>query len=502
MSKLNRREFLKMAGGMLALSTLGFRGCGPQKTQTRQATQKQMYLEPQEYAVLDEMFRTHMKYFLSPEVITVFGFPMTAYKVGNRARFGYSNPTEWGYAWQAWIAAAERGIIPKADVASRLKQALTTLEGLQQNPGENHQGLPYPFYKMTTPDGKDLSAPYHDPYPEIPSGDNALLYASLLIVEGWGRKIEDQVLWEQADRIRKHMNFRGFLRQKGSFLYLAHTLNAETGRLSPSNWDIYADEGGVVTWVAYLSESISFEEYKTLTECQHRRSASWTSCTGEKYTVKEAAWFNAMFTWSVRSLAGFPIGSFDVPEGTKSLYSKESLVPTAQAHLAYGDCVGVDHPAFSDAMSQAENGKGLVGWIQGWFIPPNLAGQVGIAPRHVVPHAFFVPFNALPDLPPETRARLVAEIVELKEDRAGYYHNSGLYPFGFEVIASPHKDDMNYKGADDGRNVFETLSESYTVLSLFNALQLSDGKPTFHSFAAEVPGYEDKVREVLRYLYP
>jgi hypothetical protein len=151
-------------------------------------------------------------------------------------------------------------------------------------------------------------------------------------------------------------------------------------------------------------------------------------------------------------------------------------------------------------MSQAENGKGLVGWIQGWFIPPNLAGRVGTTPRHAVPHALFVPFNALPDLPSETRARLIAEIMELKEDEAGYFHDSGAYPFGFEVIASPYKDDLDYQGADDGRNVFETLSEAYTLLSLFNALQLNEGGPTFYSFAAEVPSYEEKVREVLQYL--
>ena len=476
--------------------------CQPEKQAEVGNGKQRSYLKSEEYTVVDEMFRVHMNFFLSPEVITAFGFPMTAYKVGSRARFGYSNPTEWGYAWEAWIAAAERGIVPKSEVVIRLKKGLSTLETIQKSPDENYQGLPYPYYKMTTPEGKDLLTPHRDPNPNIPSGDNALLYASLVIVEGWGRKVGDADLWKLAKRIRERMNFRMFLRQQGSCLYLAHTLNADTGKLSPSNWDILADEGGVVTWIAYLSNSVNFDEYKQLTKCQHRRSASWTSCDGKAYSVKEAAWFNTMFTWSVRSLAGFPIGSFDAPEDAPSLYSKESLVPTVQAHLAYGDCIGVDHPAFSAAMSQAEDGKGLVGWIQDWVIPPNLAGRVGTTPRHAVPHALFVPFNALPDLPPEMRARLIAEIIELKEDKAEYYHNSGAYPFGFEVIASPYKDNLDYQGADDGRNIFETLSEAYTVLSLFNALQLSDGKPTFHAIAAEVPGQEEKLREVFQYLYP
>lgn len=469
---------------------------------TSTASQSPRFLAPEEYAVLDEMFRTHVNYFLSPEVITGFGFPMTAYKLGNRARFGYSNPTEWGYAWQAWIAAAERGLITRGEAVASLKHALGVLDQLQQEPSQSYHGFPYPFYKMTDPEGRDLFAPYRDPDPNIPSGDNALLYASLVIVEGWARRFGEEELWPIAARIRGRMDFRIFLRQEGRNLYIAHTLNAQTGILSKSNWDIYADEGGVVAWIAYLSESISLDEYAWLTDCQHRRPASWTSCGGEIYTVAEAAWFNAMFTWAVRSLAGFPIGDFDAPTGARSPYSRESLVPAAQTHLAYGDCWGVDHPAFSDAMSQAERGKGLVGWIQGWFVPPNLQDRVGWPPEHAVPHALFVPFNASPNLPDETRARLVAEILELKYDKAGYYHDAEPYPFGFEVIASPYADDLDYAGADDGRNVFETLSHAYIVLSLFNALQLSDGGPTFTSFAAEVPGYAEAVRTALRFLYP
>ena len=452
--------------------------------------------------MLEEMFRIHMTYFLSSEIITAFGFPMTAYKVGNRARFGYSNPTEWGYAWQAWIAAAERGVITRAQAVDRLEQALRVLDALQRDPHQSYQGFPYPFYKMTDSEGNDLIAPYRDPDPHIPSGDNALLYASLVIIEGWARRQGDEELETLAHQIRTRMNFRIFLRQGTYALFLAHTLNADRGTLSTSNWDIFADEGGVVAWIAFLSGSVTPAEYLWLTESQHHRSASWTSCEGETFTVREAAWFNAMFPWAVRSLAGFPIGEFDSPPEIANPFSKESFVPAVQAHLAYGDCLGVDHPAFSDAMSQAERGRGLVGWIQGWYIPPNLQDYDWGRPHHAVPHALFVPFNALPDLPQPVKERLIAEILELKVDKAGYYHDSGLYPFGFEVIANPYKDDLDYQGADDGRGVFETLSHAYTVLSLFNALQLSDGGPTFVSFASEVPDYLEQLRMALRLVYP
>lgn len=502
MDELTRRQFLKAVGLIFALNPVTEWGCRSLSGGLHQMSSENLGLKSEEQRVLDEMFRCHLNYFLSPEVITDFGFPLTAYKVGNRARFGYSNPTEWGYAWQAWIAAAERGIITKSELVNKLGKALSTLDELQQTPKESYREFPYPFYKMIDPDGEDLPAPYHDPNPNIPSGDNALLYASLLIVEGWSRRCSQLGLAKTAKKIRERMDFRPFLTRRGSDLFLAHTLNADSGIPSSSVWDIFADEGGVVSWVGYLSGSIDFEEYMEITNSQHRHSANWVSCRGERHTVNEAAWFNMMFTWAVRSLAGFPIGTFDTPSGYSSSYSARSLVPTTKAHLAYGDCEGVDHPAFSAAMSQAENGKGLVGWVQNWFIPPNLPGRVGDTPNHSVPHALFVPFNALPDLTPELQARLVSEITKLKEDKAQYYHDSEPHPYGFEVITSPYKDDLTYSGADDGRKNFETLSEAYTVLSLFNALQLHDGESTFCHLAAEVPGYLEKLRKVLGFLYP
>jgi hypothetical protein len=139
----------------------------------------------------------------------------------------------------------------------------------------------------------------------------------------------------------------------------------------------------------------------------------------------------------------------------------------------------------------------------GRFTPPNLEGIVPTAPpEHIVPYAFFIPFNAGPDLDPSTIERLISLIEDLQEDLAGYYHDSGPYPFGFEILASPYADDVGYSGADDGRNIFETLGHSYTVLSLFNGLQLDDGAPAFCWYAGHVPGYGGKVAEVMEFLYP
>lgn len=461
------------------------------------------YLTPGQYATLDELFQVHINYFLNPLVITSSGLPVTAYKVGDRARFGYSNPAEWGYALQAWIAAAERGIISQSDAVRKISTSLTTMQALQQDPAENYQGLFYPFYTLTDPSGDDLPVPVHDTlgptWHLIPSGDLALLYASLLVTQGWANDIGNAALGAQAGFVKDNFDFRMFLFQENGGTYLAHQIDAHTGERLQSRWDIFADEGGVVTWNAYFSGSVTFDEFMALTGSQLRGAASWQSCSNETISIREASWFTAMFPLGARSLAGFSTGQFDSPAGSLSRYNQYSLVPAVIAHLAYGDCLGVDHPAFSDAMSQADGGQGIVGR----YTPPNLAGIAPAnPPEHAMPHAFFIPFNAGSDLPPAIVTRLIAEIVELKSDQAGYYHDSGPNPFGFEVIASPYKDDLTYAGADDGRPVFETLSQAYILLSLFNGLQLHDGKETFYTFAAHLPGYADQLSEVLRYLYP
>ena len=453
--------------------------------------------------LLEQLFGTHMNYFLSDEVIPSHGIPCTAYEVGDRARFGYSNPTEWGYAMQAWIAAAERGLVSADWALERLESAVATINALQMDPEQSFNGLPYPFYKVVDSEGYDLSLPRREPDPNVPSGDDALLYASLIIVLGWSETNGFTELGDAVQAVTGRMDFRAFLRPKGTALFLAHTLDATTGKLSQSNWDIYADEGGMVAWVAFASESITFEEFQQVTQAQNRQAATWTAESGETYTVAEAAWFNAMFPWAVRSLGGFPIQDAECPGNVTSLFARESLIPAASAHLSLGDQLGIAHPAFSDAMSQARDGKGLVGWIQNWYMAPNLTGRnLWTVPSDVTPHAFFVPLNAIAELSEQQLKRWVDEIVELQTDEAGYYHDTGEFPFGFEVTASPSLNDRGYTGADDGRPVFETLSQAYIVLSLFNALQLAEGKPTFTWFARQVDGYDAKLQSALTFLYP
>jgi len=456
------------------------------------------YLTPGEYQLLDQIFRTHLNYFLSADAVAQFGLPLTAFKVGDRSRFGYSNPTEWGYVIQAWMAAAERGVITYQAAEQKILNALNTLDILQNSDTQNYQGLFYPYYKVTDPQENDLLLPYQDGDSRIPSGDDALLYASLLVTEGWAHYHVNPIIEALAKKIKDRMQFRQFLVKDGGDLYLAHQIDAKTNQLSVQRWEIYADEAAVVAWVAYISGAVSFAEYQKLIGSMRRAPAFWQSCQDKTYIVPEAAKYNTMFPWGVRSYAGFPVGKFDTPQETRNNYSK-SIITAAKAHLDYGGCLNVDYPGFSDAMTQTGGGVALVGG----YVPPNLDGVVpNQAPEYIVPYAFFVPFNALPELDVELHARLILKINQLIGDQAGYYHNSGGYPYGFEVVASPYADVISFPGADDGRLIFETLSEAYVVLSLFNTLQLDDDGPTFVNFALELPGVREKMIAVLDFLYP
>ena len=462
------------------------------------------YLDNEQYALLEEMLDTHLNYFIASGPITSHGLPLTAYKTDNPSAYTHSTPAEWGYSLQAWLVALDRGKLTTVDALTKFKTALNTIETLQGDANQNYGGLFYPFYWLLDETGNERPTPIHDPNSGIPSGDNAILYQSLLIVEGYLRQQDDAELAGLADRaeaIRQAMNFQPFVLDNGSSLFLSHLVDAETGIRSDGKWDVFADEGGLVAWVAYVSQAISWEQYQTATQSQMRRSSSWTSpCTGTQYTTQESAWFNAMFTWGTRSLGGFPAGDFDSPTGSASQFAARSFAPAVEAQLDYGRCIlGVDYPITSVAPSQAEDGKGLVGR----YTPPNLTNQKSEeAPNHVATHGPFVPFNIGPALSPTTVKNLISIITHLKTDAAGYYHDSGDHPFGLEVIASPYYDDTPYAGADQGRNVFETLNQAYIVLSLFNGLQLNDGKETLYSYAAHDPEYEIKVQQALQFLYP
>ncbi len=455
------------------------------------------FLTPDHKNTLDHHFRVHMNYFLSPQVITKLGLPLSAYQPGWRARYGYSGPADWGYALQAWIAAAERHTMNAYQASLQIQLALRTIQTLQINSTQTYYGLFYSSYTLTDWLGNDLNEPVHGRDMAIPSLENALLYASLVVTKGWGLQTGDGAIVSLASSVMQRMPFHHFLCTDQSGSFFARSIDALTGQCSLEKWDTYADEGGMINWIAYLSGTTTLQDFKAVTWCQHRETRVWNTCTGERHTVREPAYANTMNTWAYRPLAGFPIGLFESQGQIPSYSSQDSFIPAVRAHLAYGDCLGIDYPAFSDAPTQMEQGIPLVRR----FTPVNVEYEIpDTPPNHCMPHAFFIPFNAGPNLDPSLRQHLITLISELTADQGNYYHSQDLTPFGFEVCASPLKN-APYPGPDKGRLVFETRSHAYTVLSLFNCLQLDEAGPSFFAMAAQVPNYLNRVATVLQYLY-
>ncbi|MCX5711981.1 MAG: right-handed parallel beta-helix repeat-containing protein [Candidatus Omnitrophica bacterium] len=69
----------------------------------------------------------------------------------------------------------------------------------------------------------------------------------------------------------------------------------------------------------------------------------------------------------------------------------------------------------------------------------------------------------------------------------------------FEVTASPFKNKTDYVGVEK-RFVFETLSQAYIALSIYQGLAINNGGPTLFHYASRLPGYMDKISGVLDYL--
>jgi hypothetical protein len=447
--------------------------------------------------LLEEILDTTLNYFLSPKAITQSGLPLTALKVLERPRFGYSNPAEWGYALQTWLIAAERGLLTPDQACQKMVTALTTMQHLQNDPQQFKFGVFYPFYSLIDSEGNDVLMPTHTDNSkedrELPSGDCALLWGSLNVAEGW---LLEQGFWAaacQAQQVKAKLNFRAAYHVPNGVPRIAMTVNADTGAPRVHSWEIWADEGGPVNMICYLTESLTWEEFQAVLAAQQRPTRSWNG-----HTTRESAYFNAMFSWGQRSLLGFPMFG----NGAERAYGMYSFLPNVAAHLDYGVELGIDYPGFSDAMSQHLNRIGLVGR----YTPPNIPDKFDNDPHvplHITPHALAIPFCALDALDETVLRRLFEKWLLLKCDTSDVWHPAfSQDPFGFEVIASPFLNQDKYPGVSDGRYVFETLSQAYTALSIYEGLQRYSDQRTFHYFAQQVPEFAPRVAEMLVAAYP
>jgi hypothetical protein len=442
--------------------------------------------------LLRKILDVSLNYFLNPASIHPCGFPLTALKAGNRSRYGYSNPTEWGLALEAWIAAAEIGKISRNEACDRINTCLQTMADLQDDSDQFKYGLFYPYYTMVNPDNSYNDFPFHDAYHELPSGDCALLWGSLNIVQGWALYHEFTATASLAGQIKAQLDFR-YCYSIGSngLAGINMLINADNGTLGPWTWRIWSDEGGIVNMISYLAGSTDLNEFGMILAAQERPSCCW-----QHICIQESALFNAAFTWPQRALMGIPM----LDDPVASIYGLYSFLPAARSHYAYAKAAGVDYVGFSDAMTQTWEGKPMVGR----YIPPNIPGITEPnPPAHIQPHGNFVWMAALDTLEDSLIRKAFNKAVLLKNDINNYWHTAyDPYPFGFEVNASPYMNVPEYHGADEGRNIFEALSKAYTVISIYDGLQRIGDGHTMTFFAAQVPGFSNEVQRLLKLAYP
>lgn len=444
-----------------------------------------------EVALLDATLKDHFNYFNDPDTI-VHGIPVGAVKKGDNSFVSYSNPTEWGYAMQSWAVMAETGVLQPEEVVGKLRETFQTLETLQNDPNQFAHGMFYPYYKLKEAGSGEKVFPTRTDYDELPCGDDALVYASLMMIQGW---LRDKGFHTDADtcgRITGRMDFSKCVRYSGcdgsvdgeQFWQVPLTVNANTLQTNSYNWNVWADEGGLVAMIVALTGGIDDVQYESIVRQQQRYSpcSHW-----EGVTVDHAAFFNSVFTLPTRSMLGFGT-LFSSPYYHE--FAVRSVLPTFRAHQKLKKVLSVDYIGPSDAMTMQPRGHSdkIFGSYAYW--PPNnmydcKQGRVlfenqctwckGIQYEGlddgfdtVVPHGNMASFLVSASMEKSQFTDWLEDVKKLMTDLSSVYKPG----YGFEVMAPARRTPPGggFEGAQAGRGIWESLSNGYTILSMYEGL--------------------------------
>jgi len=465
-------------------------------------TSRMSWSEP-EVILLDTILKDHFAFFNDPEEI-VHGLPMDALKKEKPGQLTDSNPCEWGYAMEAWVIMAETGSLEPEETLVKLRETFDTLETLQSDTNQYAHGLFYPYYRLRSKEDGGKIYPQRTEYKELPCGDDALLYASLMMVQGWLKHKSFTGEAETCGRIIGRMDFSHCMRETDCnaagngifdappgeelhgdrFWSVPLTYNADTLAQNSFNWNVWADEGGIVAMVVALSGALNDDQYSSVVHQQQR----YSPCTRwEGVTVGHSAFFNSIFTLPTRSMLGFGT-LFTSPYYHE--FAVRTVLPSFRAHQKLKKKLGVDYMGPSDAMSmmpKAHPGK-FFGSYAYW--PPNNmydCRQGRTTKENQCTWCKGIQYEGLDDpfdmiVPHGNMASfLVAAMMErsqfsewLDDTKLLMTDWSEVYTpgYGLEVVApakrTPHGG--RFEGAYDGRGVWEALSHGYTVLSMYEGL--------------------------------
>lgn len=441
-----------------------------------------------EVTLLDSIMKDHFALFLDPEEM-IHGLPMDALKVENPKLLTDSNPCEWGYAMESWIIMAETGHLKPEETVEKLTETFRTLETLQGDADQFAHGLFYPYYRLRAKEDGDKLFPQRTEYKELPCGDDALLYASMMMIQGWLKSRSFTKAADTCAEILGRMDFSQCVRMTDSnggdkFWAVPLTFNADSLEKNSYNWNVFADEGGTVAMIVALTGAVSDEQYESVVRQQQRYSpcSRW-----EGVTVGHAAFFNSVFTLPTRSMLG--LGTlFSSPYFHE--FAVRTVLPTFRAHQKLKKQLGVDYMGPSDAMSmmpKAHPGK-FFGSYAYW--PPNnmYDSKEGKTLKEnqctwckgiqyegledpfdmIVPHGNMASFLVAAMMEKSQFSAWLEDTKLLITDWSEVYKPG----YGLEVVAPARRTPRGGKfdGAFDGRGVFESLSHGYTLLSMYEGL--------------------------------
>lgn len=501
-----------------------------------------------EISLIDELMRDHYGLFLDTEHV-IHGLPRTAIKPSEPNGFSrLSNIVEWGYAMESWVVMAETRHFSKKKCAAMLNNTLKTLKKLQDDPEQYVRGLFYAFYTLINEDG-EKQFPSHTDNLDIPCGDAALLYSSLLVVQGWLKSRGFHEEFKLCSSIQQKMNFSHCLRKSScrgfvetnkddadTFWAVPLIFRADTGKPSNHyNWNIWADEGGVVSSIVGLTGAADSEQYRDIVREQQR----YSPCTSwQGISVRHAAFFNSIYTLPTRSMVGFGT-LFESPYYHE--YAVRSVLPSFRAYQKLKEQLPTHYIGPSDAMSseiKGHPGKHLGSYA---YWPPNNMYDCGLGYSKfenqctwcqgiqyaglddvfetIVPHGNMAAFLVTAMMERTQFSAWLEDTKKLITD-ASNVHKPG---YGMEVLAPAKRTPKGgrFEAGEQGRGVWESLAHGYSILTMYEGLATLSRRyelakkagykvPSHYSppryaplsqFSNQVPGVRKRINELLNITY-
>ena len=350
----------------------------------------------------------------------------------------YANPAEIGFQALSWLAAydAQAAWSPtwgqvEAETGAILDQlrAWQTGSQAQQPNGPNayQHSLFYQAYWIAA-SPPVVGAGTYDHI--VPSIDNAWLAASLVVIREYAEAENHPSLTQKADAILADMDFTLWYHYDTHRFSWGDVEDPQGGVQA----DYYSNENRIINFVTRALGQISAQEFQLSLGALEKPSGSYDSIT-----VRWTSWDGSYFTYAGPSLF--------IKEMSTS-YGRQSILPAAQAQIAYAADQGYAAWGLSDCFDLGDGGYILQG-----APPAQTADPLEQAPGVVTAHA-----SALALITPQSAAA-VANLQTLAALSTCSYDSS--YGFRDAVMA-----DLASAQAGQCSSRFSALAQQWIFLSL------------------------------------